>query len=218
MDDTKTDAGMTVIDICVQHAREILDSQLLLIKDKGYDFAPLFRQMTIQLYLAGVMWRHSESLGLSTNARDHAFTALQSMLISDGMSKKQAQQRIVFLKNMSRTEDGNDTLAVTIGYEAEPNDNSLAMVFDEYRDEIRVSGSLWRFYERGKKIMFIGGAAAAFLAVWVVTIFLPKTEGIDVLAAGLLAATLVVLPTFLIGLLIYKTKIKKSESSNSPSS
>lgn len=209
---------MTVIDICVQHAREILDSQLLLIKDKGYDFAPLFRQMTIQLYLAGVMWRHSESLGLSTNARDHAFTALQSMLISDGMSKKQAQQRIVFLKNMSRTEDGNDTLAVTIGYEAEPNDNSLAMVFDEYRDEIRVSGSLWRFYERGKKIMFIGGAAAAFLAVWVVTIFLPKTEGIDVLAAGLLAATLVVLPTFLIGLLIYKTKIKKSESSNSPSS
>jgi hypothetical protein len=218
MDDTKTDAGMTAIDICVQHAREILDSQLLLIKDKGYDFAPLFRQMTIQLYLAGVMWRHSESLGLSTNARDHAFTALQSMLISDGMSKKQAQQRIVFLKNMSRTEDGNDALAVTIGYEAEPNDNSLAMVFDEYRDEIRVSGSLWRFYERGKKIMFIGGAAAAFLAVWAVTIFLPKTEGIDVLAAGLLAATLVVLPTFLIGLLIYKTKIKKSESSNSPSS
>jgi len=209
---------MTAIDICVQHARKILDSQLLLIKDKGYDFAPLFRQMTIQLYLAGVMWRHSESLGLSTNARDHAFTVLQSMLISDGMSKKQAQQRIVFLKNMSQTEDGNDTLAVTIGYEAEPNDNSLAVVFDEYRDEIRVSGSLWRFYERGKKIMFIGGAAAAFLAVWAVTIFLPKTEGIDILAAGLLAATLVVIPTFLIGLLIYKTKIKKSESSNSPSS
>ncbi|MEO6824587.1 MAG: hypothetical protein ABI167_07675 [Nitrosospira sp.] len=218
MDDTKTDAGTTAIDICVQHAREILDSQLLLIKDKGYDFAPQFRQMTIQLYLAGVIWRRGESLGLSTNARDHAFTALQSMLISDGMSKKQAQQRIVFLKNMSRTEDGNDTLAVTIGYEAEPNDNSLAMVFDEYRNEIRVSGSLWRFYERGKKIMFIGGAAAAFLAIWAVTIFLPKTEGIDVLAAGLLAATLVVLPTFLIGLLIYKTKIKKSESSNSPSS
>lgn len=214
----KTDAGMTAIDNCVQHAREILDSQLPLIKDKGYDFAPQFRQMTIQLYLAGVMWRRSESLGLSTNARDHAFTAFQAMLISDGMSKKQAQQRIVFLKNMSRTEDGNDALAVTIGYEAEPNDNSLAMVFDEYRDEIRVSGSLWRFYERGKKIMFIGGAAAAFLAIWAVTIFLPKTEGIDVLAAGLLAATLVVLPTFLIGLLIYKTKIKKSESSNSPSS
>lgn len=216
MDDTKTDAGTAAIDICVQYARKTLDSQLPLIKDKGYDFAPQFRQMTIQLYLAGVMWRCGESLGLSTNARDHAFAALQAMLISDGMSKKQAQQRIVFLNNMSRTEDGSDTHALAIGYEAEPNDNSLALVFDEYRDEIRVSGSLWRFYERGKKIMFIGGAVAAFITVWAVTIFLPKTEGIDVLAAGLLAATLVVIPTFMIGLLIYKSKIKKSKLSASP--
>ena len=120
MNDTKTDAGTTAIDICVQHAREILDSQLPKIKDKGYDFAPQFRQMTIQLYLAGVMWRRGESLGLSTNARDHAFAALQSMLISDGMRKKQAQQRIAFLNNMSRVEDGGDTHALTIGYEAEP--------------------------------------------------------------------------------------------------
>lgn len=216
MDDTKTDAETTAIDICVQHARKTLESQLPLIKDKGYDFAPQFRQMTIQLYLAGVMWRCGESLGLSTNARDHAFAALQAMLISDGLSKKQAQRRIVFLNNMSRTEDGVDAHALTVGYKAEPNDNSLALVFDEYRDEIRVSGSLWRFYERGKRIMFIGGAAAAFITVWAVTIFLPKTEGIDVLAAGLLAATLVVIPTFLIGLLIYKSKIKKSNLSTSP--
>lgn len=216
MNDTKTDAETTGIDICVQHAREILASQLAIIKDKGYDFAPQFRQMTIQLYLLGVMWRRGESLSLSTNARDHAFAALQAMLISDGMSKKQAQQRIVFLKNMSRTEDGVDAYALTMGYKAEPNDDSLALVFDGYRDEIRVSGSLWRFYERGKKIMFIGGAAAAFVTVWAVTIFLPKTDGIDVLAAGLLAATLVVIPTFLIGLLIYKSKIKKSELTSSP--
>lgn len=216
MNDTKTDAETTGIDICIQHAREILASQLAIIKDKGYDFAPQFRQMTIQLYLLGVMWRRGESLSLSTNARDHAFTALQAMLISDGMSKKQAQQRIVFLKNMSRTEDGVDAHALTMGYKAEPNDDSLALVFDGYRDEIRVSGSLWRFYERGKKIMFIGGAAAAFVTVWAVTIFLPKTDGIDVLAAGLLAATLVVIPTFLIGLLIYKSKIKKSELTSSP--
>lgn len=145
MDDTKPDAGMAAIDICVQHARKTLDSQLPLIKDKGYDFAPQFRQMTIQLYLTGVMWRCGESLGLSPNARDHAFAALQAMLISDGLSKKQAQQRIVFLKNMSRTEDGSDTLALTIGYEAEPNDNSLALVFDEYRDEIRVSARCGAF-------------------------------------------------------------------------
>ena len=216
MDDTKTDEGTPAIDNCVQHAREILDFQLPLIKDKGYDFAPQFRQMTIQLYMVGVMWRRGESLGLSTTARDHAFAALQSMLINDGMSKKQAQRRIVFLNGMSRTEDGNDTLAVTLGYEAVPNDNSLAMIFDEYRDEIRVSGALWRLYERGKKIMVIGGAAAAFLVVWAVTIFLPKTSGIDVLAAGLMGAALVVLPTFLIGLLIYKTKIKKLKVPTSP--
>lgn len=216
IDDVKTDAGVAAIDTCIQHAREILDSQLPLIKAREYDFAPQFRQMTIQLYLAGVMWRCGESLGLSTNARDHAFAALQSMLIRDGMSKKQAQQRIVFLKNMSRTEDGSDTLAVTVGYEAVPNDDSLVRVFDEYRDEARVSGALWRLYERGKKIMIIGGGAAAFLVVWAVTIFLPKTSGIDVLAAGLLAAALVVFPTFLIGLLIYKTKIKKSKPSILP--
>lgn len=216
MKDTKTDVETTEIDICVQHAREILASQLAIIKDKGYDFAPQFRQMTIQLYLLGVMWRRGESLSLSTNAHDHAFAALQAMLISDGMSKKQAQQRIVFLKSMSRTEDGVDAHALTMGYKAEPNDDSLALVFDGYRDEIRVSGSLWRFYERGKKIMFIGGAVAAFVTVWAVTIFLPKTDGIDVLAAGLLAATLIVIPTFLIGLLIYKSKIKKSELTSSP--
>jgi hypothetical protein len=216
MDDTKTDSGTTAIDICVQHARKTLESQLPRIKDKGYDFAPQFRQMTIQLYLVGVMWRCGEGLGLSTNARDHGFAALQAMLIADGMSKKQAQQRIAFLNTMSRVEDGSDTLAIATGHEAVPDDDSLAMVFDEYRDEIRVSGSLWRFYERGKKIMFIGGAAAAFVTIWAVTIFLPKTEGIDVLAAGLLAATLVVLPTFLIGLVIYRTKIKKSNQTTLP--
>ena len=60
--------------------------------------------------------------------------------------------------------------------------------------------------------MVIGGAVAAFVTIWVVTIFLPKTEGIDILAAGLLAAALVVVPTFLIGLVIYRIKMKKSDS------
>src|SRR5688500_9027588 len=82
MTDTNTEPATAAIDGCVQHAREVLASQLSQIKDKGYDFAPQFRQLTIQLYLVGVMWRKGESLGLS-NARDHAFAALQSMLISD---------------------------------------------------------------------------------------------------------------------------------------
>lgn len=218
MIEMKADSGTSVIDLCVQHAREMLASQLPQIKNKGYDFAPQFRQMTIQLYLVGVMWRCGEGMGLSSDARDHAFDALQSMLIADGMKKKGAQQRIVFLRNMSRVEDGTDTLAVTTGYEAVPNDDSMTRLFDEYRDEARVSGSLWRLFERGKKIMFIGGAAAAFITIWAVTIFLPKTEGIDILAAGLLAAALVVVPTFLIGLLIYRMKMKKSSSSAFPQS
>lgn len=217
MDEAKTDSGTDATDICVQHARDMLVSQLPLItQEKGYDFAPQFRQMTIQLYLLGAMWRCGESLGLSTNARDHAFVALQSMLISDGMSNKKAQQRIAFLRNMSQVEEGGDALAVSMGYEAAIGDNSLPALFDEYQDETRVSGALWRLFERGKKIMFIGGAAAAFLAIWAATLLLPKSEGIDILAFGLLAAALVVIPVFLIGLLIYRLKIKKSASSVSP--
>jgi hypothetical protein len=174
--------------------------------------------MTIQLYLIGVMWRKGESLGLPTNARDHAFDALQSMLISDGMKKKQAEQRIEFLKKMSLVEGDTDTLAVAAGYDAEVDDDSMIRLFDEYRDETRVSGALWRLFERGKKIMAIGGAAAAFLAIWLTTIFTPKSEGIDILAAGLMAAALVVIPTFLIGLLIYRIKIKKPNEPASPPS
>ena len=215
MDEAKIETGTLPIDVCVQHARDILATQLPQLKDKGYDFAPPFRQMTIQLYLLGVMWRCGENLHLPIDARDHAFHALQSMLISDGMSKKEAGKRIAFLSSMSKVESGADTLAVAAGYEATLNDNSMVSVFEEYRHETKVSGALWRLFERGKKIMFIGGAAAAVVAIWAVTIFLPKTEGIDILAAGLIAAALVVIPTFLIGLLIYRLKIKKTNPSAS---
>jgi hypothetical protein len=218
MNEAKTETGALPIDICVQHAREILASQLPQLKDKGYDFAPPFRQMTIQLYLVGVMWRCGENLHLPIDARDYAFQALESMLISDGLSKKEAQKRIAFLSSMSKVEGGADTLAVAMGYEATLNDNSMVSLFDEYRHETKVSGALWRLFERGKRIMFIGGTAAAFVTIWAVTIFLPKTEGIDILAAGLMAAALVVVPTFLIGLLIYRSKIKKSNPpASSPS-
>lgn len=216
-EEAKSEPGMPPIDVCVQHARDILASQLPQIKDKGYDFAPPFRQMTIQLYLVGVMWRRGERLGLPVDARDHAFLALQSMLVNDGMSKKQAQKRVAFLSSMSRVEGGADTLAVAMGYEAKSDDDSMAALFEEYRQEPRVSGALWRLFERGKKVMFIGGAIAAFVTIWAVTLLLPKTEGIDILLAGLVAAALVVIPTFLIGLLIYRLKIKKSNPSASSS-
>lgn len=205
-----------MLDICAQHGREILASQLLLIKDKGYDFAPQFRQMTIQLYLVGAMWRHGEELGLTIDARDHAFAALHSILIGDGMKKKDADQRIAFLRSMSRLEDGVDTLAIVTGHQAAPGDADLTTVFDEYLNEVRVSGALWRLYERGKKIMFIGGGAAAFVAIWSVTLFLPDSSGVAILTAGVVAAALVVIPTFLIGILIYRKKIKKIHPPTSP--
>jgi hypothetical protein len=173
--------------------------------------------MTIQLYLVGVMWRRGEDLGLATDPREHAFAALQSMLVIDGMKPKEAQRRIVFLRDMSKVE-GGDSLAVATGYTADLGDNSMLTLFDEYRNDARVSGALWRLFERGKKVMLIGGATAAFLAIWAATLLLPKSEGIDILAFGLLAAAFVVIPTILIGLLIYRIKIKKpSESSSSPS-
>ena len=98
LDDIKTNRDTSTHDICVQHGEEILASQLLLIKDKEYDFAPPFREMTIHLYLVGVMWRHGENLNLSTNPREHAFASLHTMLVKNGMSDKNAKKRIEFLR------------------------------------------------------------------------------------------------------------------------
>ena len=209
MDDIKPESDASTHDICVQYGEKILASQLSHVESKGYDFAPPFREMTIHLYLIGVMWRHGENLDSVTNPREHALASLHKMLVKTGMSDKNAEKRIALLKTMSQEEESSETLAVTAGYQAKQDDNSLDMIFDEYRDETRVSGALWRFYNRGKKLMFIGGGAAAFLAIWFVTIFMPSSSGITVLASGLFAAALVVIPTFIIGALIYRVKFKK---------
>ncbi len=216
MNDTKIDSETSTLDACAQYGREFLASQLLLIKDKGYDFAPQFKQMTVQLYLVGVMWRHGEGLDLAMDARDHAFAALLSTLISDGMKKKDADKRIAFLRSMSRLEDGSDTLAIAVGHQAVSDDSSLVAVFDEYLGETRVSGALWRLYDRGKKIMLIGGGAAAFIAVWSITLFMPESSAIGILTTGVAAAALVVIPAFLIGILIYRKEIKKVHPPVSP--
>lgn len=196
-------------DICVLYGEKILASQLSHVESKGYDFAPPFREMTIHFYLIGVMWRYGESLDLVSNPREHALASLHKMLVKNGMSNKKAVNRIELLKDLSQGEESSETHAVTAGYQAKEDDNSLDMIFDEYRDETRVSGALWRFYNRGKKFMFIGGGAAAFLAIWFVAVYTPSSSGITVLASGLLAAALVVIPTFIIGTLIYRVKFKK---------
>ncbi|GDX60714.1 hypothetical protein LBMAG32_02480 [Nitrosomonadaceae bacterium] len=208
MDEIKIDQGLSTSDLCIQYGREMLTSQLPLTEKKGYDFAPPFHEMIVHLYLLGVMWRHGESLNLLIDSREHALAALRLMLVNAGMNNNKSLKHIVFLDKMSRIKDGSDALALTAGYQATLNDGSLDMVFDEHRDETRTSGALWRLYDRSKKIMLMGGGAAAFVAIWFVTIFIPSSTGMAILTAGIIAAAFIVIPTFIIGMLIYRIKFK----------
>jgi len=206
-----TTSDVSTIEACIEQAREVKAVQLGLIKSKGYDFAPEFQDMTIQLYLFGVMWKFAESLGNTNDARELAFAALGTMLIQDGMQKQKVAKRIEFLKKMSKVENDHNALAVAVGYESVPDDNSLAEVFDHYVDDIQVSGAFWRLYNRGRKIMLYGGLFVAFVVIWFVTLFMPGNSAIAILAAGLIAAALFVIPVFLIGIFLYRTKIKKAK-------
>ncbi len=105
-------------------------------------------------------------------------------------------------------------MAVVIGYESEPNDNSLAEVFDHYIDDMQVSGAFWRLYDRGRKIMLYGGLFIAFVVIWFVTLFMPGNSAIATLAAGLIAAAIFVIPVFLVGIFMYRTKIKKANKAS----
>ena len=69
-------SDVSIMDACIAHAKEVKATQLELIKSKGYDFAPEFKDMTIQLYLLGVMWRFAENMGGADDARELAFAAL----------------------------------------------------------------------------------------------------------------------------------------------
>lgn len=202
-------SDISIMNACIAHAREVKAAQLGLIKSKGYDFAPEFKDMTVQLYLLGVMWKCAEKLGSADAAYELAFTAMEAMLVQDGIQKNKAVKRIAFLKKMAKLEDNHDALAVVIGYESEPNDNSLAEIFDHYINDMQVSGAFWRLYDRGRKIMLYGGLFMAFVTIWFVTLFMPGNSVISTLAAGLIAAALFVIPVFLIGIFMYRVKIKK---------
>ncbi|MBP6057158.1 MAG: hypothetical protein KA524_01815 [Nitrosomonas sp.] len=204
-------SDVSTMDACVAHAKEVRDTQLERIKSRDYDFAPEFKGMTIQLYLLGVMWRFVERLGNADDARELAFAALGTLLMQDGLHKKQVAKRIEFLKKMSKVENNHDALAVAIGYESESGDNSLAEAFDHYVDDAQVSGAFWRLYDRGRKIMLYGGLSIAFVVIWFVTLFMPGNSAIAILAAGLIAAALFVIPVFLIGIYMYRTRIKKAK-------
>ncbi len=209
--DTVTNTpDISIMNACIAHAREVKATQLELIKTKDYDFAPEFQNLTIQLYLLGVMWKCAENLGSKDAANELAFTAMKTMLVQDGMQKQKAIKRINFLRKMSKLEDDHNALAVVIGYESEPNDNSLVEVFDHYINDMQVSGAFWRLYDRGRKIMLYGGLFIAFAVIWFVTLFMPGNSTIAILAAGLIAAAIFVIPVFLVGIFMYRTKIKKA--------
>lgn len=210
-DEVKIEPVSSVTDACVQHGREIMDAQLALIKEKGYDFAPQFKEMTIHLYLFGVIWKFAEGLDELKKAREHAFSAIQSMLVSDGMPENKMQKHIELLKKMTKLEDGSDAHAVEMGYLSKPDDDSLAELLDEYVNEYQVSGDFWRLFERGKKTMLYGGLLAFFIAVWTVTLFMPGNSALSILTAGIFSAAVFVVPTFLIGLIIFKLKMKKAK-------
>lgn len=208
-------ADNSLLDSCITHAEEVKADQLERIKSKGYDFAPEFRDLTLQLYLFGVMWKFAEQQGNVKDARDLAFSALKVMLMQQGLKKARAEKRMQFLQKMSKIDEHHNALAVAIGYESELGDNSLAELFDHYVDDIQVSGEFWRLYDRGKKIMLYGGLGIAFIVIWFVTLFLPGNSAISILAAGLVSAALFVVPVFLIGLFIYRLKLKKAKQAQS---
>lgn len=206
---TKNDA--LLLDEAVAHAKTVLAEQLEHILDrKKYDFAPQFRDMTIQLYLVGVMWKFYAQHEDKESALEKAFAALTAMMVKDGVKLKTAEKRTAFLRKTSRLDD-DEALAMALGYESESGDRSLADVFDHYLDEVRVSGGLWRIFDQGKKIMILGGLLFAMAGVWLVTIFLPETSNQTIFVVGLVMAFLFILPTFLIILLIYRYKIKQGE-------
>lgn len=210
--DVAISSDVSIVAQCVTHAIDIRTSQLERIKAKKYDFAPEFQSMTVQLYLLGVMWRHAETLGNnSEDGRELAFSAMKNLLLQERLTSAKASKRIEFLKKMSKMEDGRTALPVAVGYESEPSDDSLAEVLDHYVDDMQVSGNFWRVYDRFRKIMLYGGLAIAFVVIWFITLFMPGNSAIAILAAGLIAAALFVIPVFLIGIWMYRTKIKKMQ-------
>lgn len=217
MENTAEKFEEEILDACIRHAKEVLAEQLPLVKDKKYDFAPQFKDLTIQLYLVGVMQQfYDQYEATTTDAQEKAFHALYCMMIKDGVKSRRAKNQAAFIRQMSRLDDGDEALALALGYESKPGDHSLAEVFDHYVNEARVSKGLWHFYDQGKKILLLGGLLFAMAGIWFVTIYLPESDNITILAFGLLAALFFIVPVFLVGLLIYRYKTRKGSRTQTP--
>jgi len=130
-DQVSEELALSADEACIQYGREVMDAQLVLLKEKGYDFAPQFQELTIHLYLFGAIWKFAEELDDPNNGRSHAFSAIHSMLRSDGMQEKKAQKQIELIEKMSKVEDGSNAHAVEVGYLSESGDDSLFELFNE---------------------------------------------------------------------------------------
>ena len=103
-------AANDIISASIAHARSMLLSQRPMVAAQRHDFLPAFEAMTTQMYMADTMWRFGEQFDAPTNARDRGLIYLMAILVEDGMSEREAQQRIAYLNGLSRGEDGRDTL------------------------------------------------------------------------------------------------------------
>lgn len=218
MNDVENKPENATLDDCVQYGREVRDQQKAFVAEQQYDFAPQFEKMTAELYLIGAMWRFSEDQGVPGDARENAFAAYGKMMVVDGVHAKAAGKQIDFLKKMSKLEDGSNALAVAVGYRSKLEDQGLVEVYDQHVDDVQVSGDFWRLYERIKKTMMYGGMLITVAVIWFFTLFMPSFSTLSILTAGLVSAALFVIPVFIIGVLLYRSKIKKAKKSLDTSS
>lgn len=153
------------LEACIEHGRHILAAQLPLVEAGHFDLLRNFKEMTIQYFLVGVMWRFGEQFDLPVDARDRAFACLTQILVSDGMNFKAAKRRVVELRETARAPDGQDNLAMSIGYEAGDKDGALAAIFEQARNSAVVSGAPYRLIDRSKPVAAILAVAALTISV-----------------------------------------------------
>lgn len=155
------------IETCVQYARDILAFQTPKIIEKKFDFGPFVQDMCTDLFLTGAMWRYSEQFEYPTSARDRAFLCLMYYYISNGMSERKAKKRMQGMHEISRDKNGEDTLAISIGYEYGDKEGALAEVLEQLRDAPVVAGSTHRMLRIVKASSVILTFAGFFIALLV---------------------------------------------------
>lgn len=175
------------METCVQYARDILEFQTPKVIDKKFDFGPHIQEMNTELFLAGVMWRFGEQFEFPTTARDRAFICLMYYYISNGMSEKEAKNRMRELNALSRDNNGDDTLPISIGYEVGDKEGALAELLEQSRDIPAVSGSAHRMLNSFKI-----AAAVLSIASFLISLILDRSV-LESLGIGIIIGAAILL-------------------------